>query len=80
MASNRAKAPWPDYRGADIHDGDTIVHPTGEAGTVLFDPEREPGLEWRVKYHDNGESLWLGNQIGDKGQACVLSTKESGNA
>lgn len=75
----RRKAPWPDYRGADIHEGDTIVHPQGDCGTVVFDASREPGLEWRVQYLSGEESLWLGNQIGDKGQACVLATKEPGN-
>lgn len=47
---------------------------------MLFDADREPGLEWRVKYLEGDESLWLGNQIGDKGQACVLAVKEAGNA
>lgn len=74
MDSNRRKAPWPDYRGADIYEGDTIVHPQGDCGTVVFDASREPGLEWRVQYLSGEESLWLGNQIGDKGQACVLAT------
>lgn len=76
----RRKAPWPDCRGADIYEGDTIVHPQGDCGTVLFDASREPGLEWRVKYLSGEESLWLGNQIGDKGQACVLTAKNPHDA
>lgn len=76
MFANRRIAPWKDCRGAAIFEGDTLVHPTGDWGTVVFDADKEPGLEWRVKYLDGEESLWLGNQIGDKGQACVLSVKE----
>lgn len=74
MADSRRKAPWPDYRGADIFEGDTIIHPSGETATVVFIAVLED--PWRAKY-GNGESLWLGNQVGDKGQACVLAVKES---
>lgn len=74
MLSNRRKAPWPDYRGADIFEGDTIIHPTGEVAKVVFAADHEN--PWRAEY-SNGDSLWLGNQIGDKGMAFVLATKES---
>lgn len=76
MSSDRRKAPWPDYRGAEIFEGDTIIHPSGERGVVEFDAYRDAGLEWRAKY-SNGESLWLGNQIGNKGQACVELAERS---
>lgn len=75
MADSRRKAPWPDFRGADIFEGDAIIHPAGDAAMVefVFD-EPMPSLRWRAKY-SNGESMWLGNQIGDKGQAYVLAVK-----
>lgn len=76
MPEGRRKAPWPDYRGADIFEGDTIMHPAGETATVVFDADHEN--PWRAKYM-NGDSLWLGNQVGDKGQACVLTVKEASN-
>lgn len=83
MDGNRHKSPWPDYRGADIFEGDTIIHPSGDSGVVVFLPacagsEADTTIAWRVKYGD-GDCLWLGNQIGGRGRACVLATKESGN-
>lgn len=74
MSSDRKKAPWPYWRGADIYEGDTIVHSTGDVAVVVFMAGHQD--PWRAKY-SNGETLWLGNQIGDKGQACVLDTKEA---
>jgi len=69
------KAPWKDFKGADIHEGDVIEHPSGERGTVvclrIYDDEAD---RWRVKYGtpDGGYSR-LCLQIGDKGQAVVVS-------
>lgn len=80
MANDRNKAPWPDYRGAEIFEGDTIIHPTGETGKVVFlDKEKEPSDQWRVDYR-TGDLSRLCLQIGDKGQAYVLATKEASNA
>ena len=66
------RAPWDDFAGRPIHEGDTIRHPAdGDTATVVVDPSREGVAMWRAVY-SNGESLWLGNQIGDKGQAVVM--------
>lgn len=65
------KAPWPDYAGAEIREGDTIQHPDGERGTVVFlADEKEPSDQWRVDY-GGGYLSRLCLQIGDKGQAIV---------
>lgn len=73
------KAPWKDFAGADIHEGDVIVHPaTGQRGTVVFLPEHsDPGDQWRVNYGDEpGDGLSrLCLQIGDKGQAVVAERR-----
>jgi hypothetical protein len=67
------KAPWTDFAGNDIHEGDTIQHPTsGERGTVVFlAHEERPIDQWRVDYGNGGISR-LCLQIGDKGQAVVV--------
>lgn len=72
-----AVAPWPDFAGKPISDGDTIRHPDGTTAivtVVAIDPWRDKLSEWRAVYED-GMSLWLGNQIGDKGQAIVISSR-----
>ncbi len=65
------KAPWRDFRGNDIHEGDVITHPSGERGVVVFlADERDPADQWRVDYG----SAYLSRlclQVGDKGQAVV---------
>jgi hypothetical protein len=72
----RRIAPWPDYAGNVIREGDTIVHPSGERGRVEFDDSyiHETG-KWRVRYGDNPveahSALCL--QIGDRGMAVVTS-------
>lgn len=69
-------APWPDFAGQPIHEGDTIEHPvSGQRGVVLYWPhEREVSDRWRVIYEDGpvGVVSRLGLQIGDKGQARVV--------
>jgi hypothetical protein len=70
------KAPWPDFAGNDIHDGDTIEHPSGERGTVvLLAQESDPGDQWRVDYGDAPLSR-LCLQVGDKGCAVVVHNVE----
>jgi hypothetical protein len=66
-------APWPDYEGKPIHVGDTLRHPHGELAVVQLDPDKGEDGKWRAVYPD-GESLWLGNQIGDKGRAIVVAS------
>ena len=58
-----------DYRGIKIKEGDTIQHPTGDKAKVVYDSSFED--PWRAVYED-GESLWLGNQVNEKGQAVVV--------
>src|SRR5690242_1993601 len=66
------KAPWKDFSGSDIHEGDVISHPCGERGKVVFLPEySEAADQWRVDY-DGIPLSRLCLQIGDKGQAVVV--------
>lgn len=63
-------APWRDFAGNEIYNGDVICHPSGERGKVVFLPsETEPADQWRVDYGDGLSRLCL--QIGDKGRATV---------
>lgn len=73
----RRLAPWPDAAGNPIREGDWIEHPDGERAQVVYcldpkynAPHRGDSDRWRAIYSD-GVSLWLGNQIGTKGQAIV---------
>lgn len=64
-------APWLDYAGKEIHEGDTIRHPDGEVGKVVFlYYEFNDSDAWRVNYGE-GKLSRLCLQIGDKGQAVV---------
>jgi Lar family restriction alleviation protein len=68
----RRKAPWPDFKGNPIHEGDIIEHPTGARATVVcYDGETDPGDQWRADYGDGLPSR-LVLQIGDKGRAVVV--------
>ena len=69
-------APWPDYAGKPIREGDTITHPSGQSGVVVFlGDETDPRDQWRVDYGSHGLSR-LCLQIGDKGMAAVSAEKE----
>jgi hypothetical protein len=65
------KAPWHDFAGNEIHVGDTIVHPSGEEGEVVFFAW-EPYIhdQWKVDYGELPFSR-LCLQIGSKGRAVV---------
>lgn len=66
------KAPWTDFAGNEIYEGDTIRHPNGGEGKVIFLPQEEsPSDQWRVNYPLAGLGR-LSLQIGDKGQASVV--------
>jgi hypothetical protein len=67
-------APWPDFAGKLIREGDWIVHPSGERARVRLDPSEKssPGWsEWRCDYEDGEQGLALALQIGDRGMAVV---------
>lgn len=69
------KAPWLDFAGNAIHEGDTLKHPSGERGLVVFLADASnPSDQWRVDY-GNGSLSRLCLQIGDKGQAVVLDSQ-----
>ena len=64
-------APWKDYAGNAIHEGDHIKHPSGDEGIVVFMPAGgRNGEKWFVDYGNQPYSL-LSLQIGSKGQAQV---------
>ena len=70
MIQVRAKAPWPDYAGNNIHLGDTLQHPDGTTCKVIYAASfHNP---WRCQYADLTTSA-LVLQIGAKGQAVVKS-------
>lgn len=77
----RRKAPWPDYAGNPIREGDTIRHPEDGMTGVVFVLESEGNAtdRWRVLYEDfepkRASRLCL--QIGDKGQAVVVQPNEA---
>ena len=75
------KAPWPDFSGRDINEGDVIEHQSGERGSVVYlTTEKEPEDQWRVDYGEGSLSR-LCLQIGEKGQAVVVHNVElSGTA
>jgi len=71
--SNR-KAPWPDFEGNVLYEGDTIKHPaSGQTGIIIYFPHRkEPTDQWCVDYGDDIESrLCLQIDIG-------MATKHNG--
>lgn len=74
-------APWPDWGGNLICEGDIIEHPSGERGTVFFLEDKDydvPADQWRVNYggktqysnFDGYSRLCL--QLGDRGRAQVV--------
>lgn len=64
-------APWPDYAGKEIYEGDTVRHPDGEVGKVIWlEGESFASDAWRVNYGE-GKLSRLCLQVGDKGQAVV---------
>ena len=68
------KAPWTDFVGGPIFEGDTILHPSGQRGKVVCWDKlyEDPSDKWRVKYED-GDVARLCLQIGDKGMAVVTN-------
>lgn len=69
--TTKRKAPWLDYAGHEIHEGDTMRHPDGMEFKVLYDSARRGVDCWRAYYLDE-TGLSLALQIGDKGMAQVV--------
>ncbi len=65
----KKKVPWLDLNNNELFEGDTIRHPDGETGIIIF-CGKCTGVhdQWRVDYGDGVPSR-LSLQIGDKGQA-----------
>lgn len=68
---NKQRAPWTDFEGNPIYEGDTIVHPCGDRGTVILLNADGDANKWRVDYGDIAPPSRLSLQIGDKGRAVV---------
>ena len=66
------KAPWKDYEGNDLFEGDRIRHPSGEVGVIVCIAEHvDPNDRWRVDYGPQGISR-LCLQVGWKGMAVKV--------
>jgi hypothetical protein len=76
MDEQRRVAPWPDFVGNQIREGDSIRHPADGLTGVVFVLCNETDVcdQWRVLYdtNDPGRVARLCLQIGDKGQAVVV--------
>jgi len=59
-------SPFKCYEGNQLQKGDKIIHPDMSVATVTYDDHFKN--KWRAIYR-NGDNLWLGNQVGDKGRA-----------
>lgn len=71
QADKRLIAPWKDFKGNNIFEGDKIIHPSGESGIVVFRKNSISDSDnWLVDY-DDGCLSRLCLQIGDKGMAIV---------
>lgn len=73
----KRKAPWKDFAGNTIYEGDYIMYPSEELGLVFYYPKGETvNDKWRVLYFDEGRTGYsvsrLCLQIGDKGMAIVI--------
>ena len=70
--STKEICPFKDFEGHPIREGDKIIHPSGEQGTVVILQQYEnDGDRWRIDYED-GVLSRLCLQIGDKGRAIVI--------
>ncbi|MGJ8619576.1 MAG: hypothetical protein ACSHWN_04530 [Methylophilaceae bacterium] len=65
-------APWPDFAGNPIHEGDCIIHPSGQNGIVIYKLNAEDIFsQWLVDYGDGDHPSRLCLQIGNKGRAIA---------
>lgn len=67
----RQIAPWPDYAGNLVQEGDRMVHPSGDTGIVVLLPGSSGDLtRWRVNY--GGSLRSLAEEIGAAGRCVVI--------
>lgn len=67
-------APWRDFFGNVLCEGDLIRHPDGSEGNVTFDGSKSHVSDhWKVSYSD-GQLSRLCLQIGDKGMARKVTS------
>lgn len=65
------RAPWPDFLGQPIYHGDRISHPDGnEFIAIRLGTDDD---SWRAVYGEDGAISRLSLQVGDKGQAFVVT-------
>ena len=74
----REIAPWPDFDGNPVKEGDRIIHPSGDSGFVVFVADAsDDNARWRVDY-GHGQSHSLSREIGAEVKATVVD--ETGSA
>lgn len=70
----KRQAPYKDFKGNEIFEGNSIQHPSGEIGLVVFYHQQKGDSDsWRVDYGNGTPVSRLCLQIGDKGQAVVIN-------
>ena len=72
----KRKAPWPDYTGQPIYEGDTIKHPDGTEGRVVRVRRTTGAYAWRVYYPEDNTVSRLQLQVGHRGRAIVTHRRE----
>ena len=74
MSKLARKAPWADFAGASLYEGDYLEHPScGSVGRVTYCPSYGNNIHdsWGVAYLD-GSTARLSLQIGGKGMAVKV--------
>lgn len=68
----RHTAPWTDYTGNPIQEGDRMVHSCGDCGIVVLLPGQADDSErWRVDY-GHGIVRSLAHEVSATGRAIVI--------
>ncbi len=77
------KAPWSDWKGDPLYEGDVIKHPEGdnEIGIIIYLRDKDIAydddlMRWKVKYRGSPVLSSLSLQIGDKGRAVKVKCSE----